>query len=94
MCVCSSLDKKLADLKKRRSGLMDSLKSPMVEVVKPQKAGEKKTPHISRFSLLIRASLLCLSGLFKFSERTFFFLFLISGHSKLPRRHQSWRLPR
>ncbi|KAK5619389.1 hypothetical protein CRENBAI_004552 [Crenichthys baileyi] len=33
-----SLDRKLADLKKRRSALRDSLKAPTVEVIHPQKA--------------------------------------------------------
>uniref|UniRef100_A0A3B5MJB8 Uncharacterized protein n=1 Tax=Xiphophorus couchianus TaxID=32473 RepID=A0A3B5MJB8_9TELE len=38
-----SLDGKLADLKRRRSALMDSLKTPTVEVIRPKQAGERKT---------------------------------------------------
>lgn len=44
VCLCVfSLDRALTDLKSRRSALMASLKNPTVEVVRPQKAGEKKT---------------------------------------------------
>lgn len=40
LCVCS-LDRALRDLKSRRSALITSLKNPTVEVVRPQRAGEK-----------------------------------------------------
>lgn len=41
-CLCAfSLNRALTDLKSRRSALMTSLKNPTVEVVRPQKAGEK-----------------------------------------------------
>lgn len=43
LCLCViSLDRELTDLKSRRSALMASLKNPAVEVVRPQKAGEKE----------------------------------------------------
>lgn len=41
VCVFS-LDRALTNLKSQRSALMASLKNPTVEVVRPQKAGEKK----------------------------------------------------
>lgn len=46
MCVFS-LDRQLADLKRRRSALIASLKSPAVEVIQPQKAGENKNSHFT-----------------------------------------------
>lgn len=49
VCVFS-LDRALTNLKSQRSALMASLKNPTVEVVRPQKAGEKKnlsTEHSS-----------------------------------------------
>uniref|UniRef100_A0A3Q2QJ67 Envoplakin b n=1 Tax=Fundulus heteroclitus TaxID=8078 RepID=A0A3Q2QJ67_FUNHE len=37
------LERKLADLKSNRTALMNSLKTPTAEVIRPQKAGERKT---------------------------------------------------
>lgn len=53
LCVrVFSLDRQLADLKRRRSALIASLKSPAVEVIQTQKRGENKSSHFTSSHLL------------------------------------------